>query len=159
MSPLANLFKSASLNTDRDRRSLIGSALTETSGPSKLVAAAITVQNKLRLAPRRPMGRFTVLKVPNRTLLRSERQGGLSVQRSAFGVRRAMAQETRVQRRRPNSFAVDDTFSSCRIRLESTPKTGRPKRHIFFELQKVQNSKTGRPWIKFYSTFGTFVGN
>ena len=50
--------------------------------PASRLLPAITVQNNLRLAPRRPTGRFTVLKVPNRTLVRSERQDG----RSAFSV-------------------------------------------------------------------------
>jgi hypothetical protein len=41
------------------------------------MADAITVRNNLRLAPRRPTGRFAVLKVPNRTLLLFWRQAML----------------------------------------------------------------------------------
>ena len=62
-SPPASLFRSASLNTDRERRSLIGSALTLTSEKSQPVAAATNDQNSLWLASRRPARGGEVLKV------------------------------------------------------------------------------------------------
>src|ERR1700731_2836961 len=87
-SPPANLFRSAPLNTDTDRRSLIGSACPETSEPSQPIADAITIQKNLRLVSQHPTGRFTVFKVPNRTLGLSERQA----RRSMFSGRRSAAQ-------------------------------------------------------------------
>ena len=73
-SPVANLFRSASLKTETDRRSLIGSALTVARRPIKPIAVATTVKNSLCLATHRRKEGGTVLKVWNRTLVRSERQ-------------------------------------------------------------------------------------
>src|ERR1700689_3118925 len=89
-SPVASLLRSASLKTDADRRSLIGSALTDASGPTRPIAAIVTVQKNRRLPPRLPTGGLKVLKVPNRTLLRSERQAS-RLQPSALNVRRSAA--------------------------------------------------------------------
>src|SRR5205823_62133 len=74
-SPPANLFKSASLNTDRDRSSLIGSALAAVTAARRPTAATINVENNLKPITGPPRGKFKVLKVSNRTLDVSERQG------------------------------------------------------------------------------------
>src|ERR1700747_3327893 len=98
-SPPAKLCKSASLNTERDRSSLIGSALTVATAVTKPIAAAINVENNLRTTGGPLREKFTVLKVSNRTLDLSERQGWQRVQQAQRAQRLQRAQRAqRVQR-------------------------------------------------------------